>query len=146
MYDNWCIEVGNRLHDPVKNKTYLILSQNRGDFLCLRYNEEDQSYCPEYVNIEREGLYKMFHLLTGRNVKETIVSPQFKDINFYLHQTSVYTNNVISTFKFYPTIEELIVILSNLEYPNNSEQVAKDLVVNKKVLVDSTFILEIKEY
>lgn len=146
MYNIWCIQPGYRLHDLESEITYLIISEDRGDFFCLRYKEKDRTYRPEYVTVEREGFYKMFHLLDGNNVDQTIASPHFKDINFYLTQSSVYIDDNIGTFKFYPTLKELINLFVKLNYIKNPVIVASDLLENKRVWVESTFLFEIKQY
>lgn len=146
MYNNWYIKIGDRLHNPTNDKTYLILSEQGDDFFCLEYKEKDKTYAPIYLSVEREFFYKLFHLIDGLNAEQTIFSPEFKDNNFYISKTSIYTDDSLGVFKFYPTFQEVVQLLRNISYIQNPEIVAEELIAKGRVWIDSTFLIEIKEY
>ena len=146
MYNNGYIKIGDRLYNPINNKTYLILSEQGDDFFCLEY-KEDKTDTPRYLNVEREFFYKLFHLIDGLNAEQTISSPNFKNFNFYISKTSViYTEDSLGLFKFYPTFQEVVQLIRNINYIQNPEIAAEELIAKGRVWIDSTFLIEIKEY
>lgn len=146
MYNLWNIKIGDRLHNPINNKTYLILSEQGDDFFCLEY-KEDKTDTPRYLNVEREFFYKLFHLIDGLNAEQTISSPNFKNFNFYISKTSVIdTEDSLGLFKFYPTFQEVVQLIRKINYIQNPEIVAEELIAKGRVWIDSTFLIEIKEY
>lgn len=146
MYNNGYIKIGDRLYNPINNKTYLILSEQGDDFFCLEY-KEDKTDTPRYLNVEREFFYKLFHLIDGLNAEQTISSPNFKNFNFYISKTSViYTEDSLGLFKFYPTFQEVVQLIRKINYIQNPEILAEELIAKGRVWIDSTFLIEIKEY